>query len=168
MDALGITIPGLAWQVTSFLILFGILYAVLYKPILRMLDQRSAKIREGLEAAEKARQEAAESRKDMQRQLDEARAEGQAMIAQAREAAERFREAELDKARTEIDAQRSRAEAEIQRERDSAVQELRQEFAGLAISAAERVTQRSLDQAAHENLFDEFLKEAPRPKKDAE
>ena len=161
MGALGITIPGVVTQLASFLVLFGILYILLYKPILRMLDQRSAKIREGLESAEKAREEAAEAREDMQRQLDEARTEGQAMITQAREVADRFREEELAKARTEIAAERARAEADIQRERDAAVQELRQEFAGLAISAAERVAKRSLDESAHKDLIDEFLESAP-------
>ncbi len=160
MDALGITIPGVAWQITSFVILFGILYKLLYKPILRMLDERSAKITEGLESAERAREEAAASREDMQRQLDEARTEGQAMIAQAREVADRFREEELAKARTEIAAERARAGAEIQRERDAAVQELRKEFAGLAISAAERVTKRSLDGSSHRELIDDFLESA--------
>jgi F-type H+-transporting ATPase subunit b len=98
----------------------------------------------------------------MQRQLDEARTEGQAMIAQAREVADRFREEELSKARTEIAAERARAGADIQRERDAAVQELRQEFAGLAISAAERVTKKSLDESAHKDLIDDFLESAPR------
>ena len=161
MDALGITIPGVVTQIASFGVLFGILYILLYKPILRMLDERSAKIREGLESAERAREEAAASREDMQRQLDEARTEGQAMIAQAREVADRFREEELAKARTEIAAERARAEADIQRERDAAVQELRKEFAGLAISAAERVTRRSLDESAHKELIDDFLEGAP-------
>ncbi len=161
MGALGITIPGIVTQLASFLVLFGILYALLYRPILRMLDQRSAKIREGLESAEKAREEAAASREDMQRQLDEARTEGQAMIAQAREVADRFREEELAKARTEIAAERARAEADIKRERDAAVQELRQEFAGLAISAAERVAKRSLDESAHKDLIEDFLESAP-------
>ncbi len=161
MGALGITIPGVVTQLASFLVLFGALYILLYKPILRMLDQRSAKIREGLESAEKARDEAAASREDMQRQLDEARTEGQAMISQAREVADRFREEELAKARTEIAAERARAEADIKRERDAAVQELRQEFAGLAISAAERVAKRSLDESAHKDLIEDFLESAP-------
>ena len=42
------------------LLLFGILYLLLYKPILRMLDQRAGKIKESLETAETAREEAIE------------------------------------------------------------------------------------------------------------
>ena len=56
MDS-GITLPGLLTQLVSFLVLFGALYLVLYKPMTRMLDSRSLRIRESLESADRARQE---------------------------------------------------------------------------------------------------------------
>lgn len=160
MGALGINLPGLITQLVSFAILFALLSWLLYKPVLRVLDQRSSRIRESLETAERVRQEAAESQADMQRQLMEARAEGQQLIAQAREVADRFREDELAKARQEINAERSRAEANIQRERDAAIEELRREFSGLAISAAERVIHRSLDESTHRELIGRVLEES--------
>ena len=162
MDALGISPSGLITQLVSFLILFGVLYALLYKPVLRMLDQRASRIRESLQNAERARDEAAQSREDMERQLDEARSEGQAMITQAREVADRFREEELAKARQEIDGERTRAQANIQRERDAAIEELRHEFADLAMKAAERVVERSLDESSHRDLIDKVLEESPK------
>ena len=160
MEALGINLPGLITQIVSFLILFGLLWMVLYKPITRMLDQRSAKIKESLETAEKVREEAAKSQVDMQKQIDAARTEGQALIAQAREVADRFRHEELTKARAEIQAARVRAEADIKRERDAAIEELRREFAGMAVSAAEKIVERSLDKNAHKDLIDKVLKES--------
>ncbi len=162
MEALGINLAGLITQLVSFVILFAVLSILLYKPILRMLDQRSDRIRESLEAADKARQDAATSEQNMQSQLEEARAEGQQMIAQAREVADRFRDEELTKARTDIAAERDRAQANIQSERDAAIEELRREFAGLAITAAERVIERSLDQNAHSELIDNVLEEGAR------
>ena len=159
MEALGINLPGLITQIVSFLILFAVLYALLYKPILRMLDGRSARIKESLETAQRVSEEAARSTQDMQKQLETARSEGQALIAQARETADRFREEELANAREEIQAERNRAQANIQRERDAAIEELRREFTGLAISAAERVVERSLDAAAHRELIDRVLEE---------
>ena len=107
MEALGINGPGLITSIVSFVLLFAVLYFLLYKPLLRVMDDRSAKIRESLDTAQMAREEAQRSREDMQKQIDEARAEGQVMIAQAREVAERFREEELAKARQEIEAQRA-------------------------------------------------------------
>ena len=159
MEALGINLPGLITQVVSFVILFAVLYWLLYKPILRIMDQRSNRIKESLEAAQRAGEEAAHSQEEMQGQLDAARAEGQQLISQAREVASRFREEELAKAREEIEAERTRAQANIQRERDAAIEELRREFAGLAITAAERVVDRSLDESAHRELIEKVLDE---------
>lgn len=160
MEAIGINLPGLITQLVSFVILFILLKIFLYKPILRMLDQRSERIRESLEAAERAQRESAESQQEVQAQLEAARAEGQQLVASAREVAERFREEETAKVRQEIEAERARAEANIQRERDAAIEQLRGEFAGLAIIAAERVVQRSLDQAAHQEIIDQVLEES--------
>jgi len=162
MDSLGIDLPGLVTQIVSFAILLAVLYKLLYNPVLGMLDQRSERIRESLEGAQKARDDAARSQEEMKGQIDAARAEGQAMIAQARDVAERFREEELAKARREIEAERARAQANIQRERDAAIEVLRREFADLAISAAERVVERSLDAPAHRELIEKVLEEGSR------
>ena len=159
MEALGINVPGLLTHLISFSILVGLLSFLLYKPLLRVLDQRSERIRESLEASQRAQEEAAQSREEMQGQLESARAEGQQMIAQAREVADRFREEELARAREEIAAERSRAEANIQRERDAAIEDLRREFAGLAVVAAERVIRRTLDDSDHSVLIEQVLNE---------
>ena len=160
MEGLGINLGGLITQIIGFLVLFGILHAVLYKPVLRMMDQRSARIKESLDTAERVRQEAASSQEEMEKRMEEARAEGQTLITRAREMAERYREEEMTRARNEIRAERDRAQADIQRERDSAVEELRREFTGLAISAAERVIQRSLDTEAHRGIIEQVLEES--------
>ena len=162
MEAIGINLAGLITQLVSFGILLFLLSKFLYKPIVRMLDERSGKIRESLEASERAQVEAASSREETQKQLVEARAEGQRMIAQARDVADRFREEELAKAREEIAAERSRAEANIQRERDAAIEELRREFSGLAVVAAERVIRRSLDESDHNELIQQVLEDGAR------
>ena len=160
MEALGINLPGLVTHIISFLVLLAILRLFLYKPIVNMLDQRSQRIRESLEAAERAREESAQSQEEVQAQLEAARAEGQQLIASAREVADRFREEETAKVRQEIESERARAEANIQRERDAAIEQLRSEFADLAITAAERVVERSLDEQAHQDIIDRVLEES--------
>lgn len=159
MGALGINLAGLLTHLISFVILVGLLTYLLYRPLLNVLDRRSDRIRESLEASQRAQEEAARSQEEMQEQLEAARAEGQQMIAQAREVADRFREEELARAREDIAAERTRAEANIQRERDAAIEELRREFAGLAVVAAERVIRRSLDDSDHSVLIEQVLEE---------
>ena len=83
MEALGINAVGLISQAINFLILLGLLYMLLYRPILRMLDQRSVRIRESLEQAERVRQQAQQAQADFQVQIEQARREGQEIVAQA-------------------------------------------------------------------------------------
>ena len=159
LDSLGLNFPSLIVFTVNFLILLGVLYMFAYKPLLRVLDRRANQIREGLEAADHAREEAASSQANMRSQLQEARIEGQRLIEQARQLAERYREEERSRAQQEGVAFLARAREDIQRERDAAVQEVRGHFADLAISAAERVIERSLDRNAHQELIDRVLQE---------
>lgn len=161
MADLGFHWPSLVVYLVNFSLLLGILYAVGYKPILRMLDQRAERIRESVETVERVRQEAAAQQAEMEKRLDEGRQEGQALLAQARELADKYREEERGRARQEAEAFISRARIEIQHERDDAVNEVRRHFAELAILAAERVIERSLDESAHRDIIEKVLEESP-------
>ena len=159
LETLGIHFPSLAIYLVNFLLVLLLLYLFAYKPILRLMDQRADRIRESLEAADTARQEAASSQEAIQEQITEARREGQRIMDQAREASERFRTEEMDKARQEAEAFVERAKNDIARERDTALQEVRASFGDLAITAAERVIRSSLDRQAHEELINQVLEE---------
>ena len=159
LETLGIHFPSLAIYLVNFLIVLVLLYLFAYKPILKLMDQRADRIRESLEAADLARQEAASSQEAIQEQITEARREGQRIMDQTREAADRFRTEEMDKARQEAEAFVERAKADIERERDTAIQEVRASFGDLAITAAERVIRSSLDRRAHESLIAQVLEE---------
>lgn len=162
MTDLGINLPSLIAYLINFVVLLGILFIFAYKPLLRVLDQRSERIRESLEAADRAREEAASSREAIEGQLTGARREGQRLLDQAREAADRFRGEEMDRARQEAETFVERARIDIQRERDAAIQEVRANFGDLAITAAERVIRRSLDRRAHQELIAQVLEEGDR------
>ena len=95
LETLGIHFPSLAIYLVNFLLLLALLYLFAYKPILRLMDQRADRIRESLEAAERAREDAASSHEAIQEQITEARREGQRIMDQTREAAERFRTEEM-------------------------------------------------------------------------
>ena len=160
MTQLGVNLPTLLVYVVNFSILLGVLYFFAYKPLLRAMDQRTTRISESLAAADRARDEAASSRSDIEEQLNESRREGQRLLDQAREAAERYREEEMVRARQEADSFVERARTDIQRERDAALDEVRVSFGDLAISAAERVIRRSVDRQVHQELIAQVLEES--------
>ena len=159
LETLGVHFPSLLIYLVNFLLVLGLLFLFAYKPILRLMDQRAERIRESLEASERAREEAASSQEAIESQLVEARREAQRIVEQARESAERYRAEEMERARNEAENFVTRARADIQRERDVVIEEVRASFGDLAITAAERVVRRSLDRQAHQDLIAQVLEE---------
>lgn len=160
MGELGINVPSLLAQVINFAILFVILSLVAYKPILKMLDERSRKIQASMDQTEEIKKQAARAEDEVSKQLAEARQQGQAIIAQATRAGEELRQKAQQDARQEAEQLIARARREIQQERDEAIDGLRKEFADLAIVAAEKVIERSLDKEAHRELIEKVLEES--------
>lgn len=160
VEALGINLPQLIAQIANFAVLLLILRLTLYKPILKMLDERKQKISEGLNAAEIARAEATQAQANIQAQLDTARKDGQDIVANAQTIAQRIQTEAREQSARDREAALERARSEIQLERDRALSELRGEFAGLTVTAAERVIRQSLDRQAHQRIIDETLAES--------
>jgi len=157
VEALGINLPQLIAQIANFAILFFVLRLTLFKPILKMLDERKVKIAEGLNAAEAARAEAALAQANIQGQLETARKEGQELVANAQGIAARIQAEAREQAAKDREAALERARAEIELERDRAISELRREFADITVSAAEKVINQSLDRQSHQRIIDETL-----------
>lgn len=165
MGELGINLATLVAQIVNFTILFGLLYLVAYKPIMRILDERSRKIKESMEQTEYIKEQAVRAEEEVKQQLDAARGEGQEVIARAVRTGEELKQKTRQEAKQEGESLIAKARIEIQRERDEAIDELRKEFADLAILAAGKVIDRSLDEKTHRQLIDKVLKESPTLKK---
>jgi len=159
-SALGISVPLLVAQLVNFSILLVILRFTLYRPVLRMLDERKQRIAEGLNAAEIARREAASAQANIQAQLEAARKEGQEIVANAQSIATRIETEAKEQAAREREAALEKARNEIQLERDRAIAELRREFAAITVAAAEKVINQSLDPQAHQRVIEETLAES--------
>lgn len=157
---IGFNLPGLLIQIFNFVILLIILRLVAYKPIMRMLDERSARVKESMERVEQIKLESARTEETIRAQLEMARREGQALIAQAGQTGDRLKEEARQEARKDAEALIVRARSEIQMEREEAMDELRRQFAGIAILAAEKVINESLDRQTHQRLIDEVLEES--------
>jgi F-type H+-transporting ATPase subunit b len=159
-ETLGLNWPSFLWHLVNFGVLFFVLWRFLFPPILKMLDERQARIRESMERAEALREESARAAEAVKAQLDEARREGQNIIDNANQIAERIRAERTQQAQAEYEAILKRAQDDAAREREQAFAELRQQVADLAVMAAERIIHRQLDPATQRQLVNEFLAEA--------
>jgi F-type H+-transporting ATPase subunit b len=165
MSGLGIEIWTLAAQIVAFLILLLILYFFAYKPVLKMLDERSRKIKESMEEVQKVKEQAAQTEEEFKKKVEAANKEGQELIARAMRTGEEARQRAQLEAKQEAQVLVEKARVEIQRERDETIGELRQEFADLTVVAAEKVIGKSLDKEAHRQIIDKVLDESANLKK---
>ena len=157
MEALGINLGYLVSQIVNFTLLAILLYLVAYKPILRMLDSRSERIKKGLEDAELASKRAAEMEQEFEQRMVEARKEGQEIIAQATQMSEKARQEILEKAREEAQGQIEKAKDEIVRERELAMADRRKQVAELSLMISEKVIGAALDEQGQRQLIADFL-----------
>jgi F-type H+-transporting ATPase subunit b len=166
--SLGFSVPTLIAQVVNFTILFVLLYLVAYRPIMRMLDERSRKIKDSMEQTEYIKEQAAQAEQEAEKRIEAASQEGQEMVTRAVRTGEEVRQKAEQEARGEAETLISRARTEIQRERDEAIDEVRKAFADLTIRAAEKVIDRSLDKEAHREIIAKVLEESTTFKKEKE
>jgi len=165
LDKLGIDLPQLLAFVINFFLLLGLLTLVLYKPVTRMLDDRAAKIKQSLDQAERMKQEMVHAEEEVKAQIEAGRKEGQAIIVQASQTGDRLREEARAEARKEAETVIGKARAEIAMEREESFNQLRREFADLAVLAAEKVIEQSVDKKAHQQLIEKVLQEGLASKK---
>lgn len=166
ISELGISLPTLLTQVVTFIILLVLLRFVAYKPIMRMLDERSKRVKESVEQAEAVKEQSARAEEELKKQLEEASREGQDRIARAVKAGEEVKQKAQEEAKKEAEALINRARVEIQRERDDAISEVRREFADLTVLAAGKVIEKSLDKEEHRELIEKVLEESSTLKKE--
>ena len=163
--SLGFSVPTLIAQIINFAILFGLLYLFAYRPLMRMLDERSRKIKESMEQTEFIKEEAARAEEEAEKRIQAASKEGQEIVVRAVRMGDEARQKTEQEARQEGESLIARARLEIQQERDEAIDDLRKAFADLTIRAAEKVIDRSLDKEAHRQIIEKVLEEDTTLKK---
>jgi F-type H+-transporting ATPase subunit b len=164
MDAVGINWPGLLTQLISFIILFTLLKKFLYSPVIKMLEDRSEKIKSSLETAERVKQEAEQTTEVNETLMVKAREESQMLISEAREQARKIKDLEMEKSKEQIENERKRAIDEIKSEQEKIINNIRSEFSGLAISAAEKIVEKEVNEKNHDQLINSFLEKAKKIK----
>jgi len=151
---------NLFWVIVSainFLLFFVIIWSVAFKPVSKMLEDRKARIEQGLKDAEQARRDRENAEAERVATLAEARREANDILARAQKVAQETRDADLAATREELERIRARAAAEIEAEKVRALTEVRAEVADLALLAASRVVGETMTSERERRLVKEFL-----------
>lgn len=155
--------PGLIfWTVITFICLLLILKKLAWKPILGALNERETFIKDSLEKAEAARDEAQKLLNENKANLARAEEEAQKIIAQGREFAEKLKDQILAESKDEARKMIDNAAAEIKRKNDEAFEELKTQVALIAVQSAEKLLRENLDKDKQINLVNKFIDELPK------
>ncbi len=147
-------------QLIAFALILYVLVRFLYNPVTTAMDARANTIRTGLAAAEEARKAAEEAQVRTDDQLAEARAQAQEILRQASQTATGLRGQIVAEAKAEAQKVIDRGRIEIDRERQAAIDDLRKVTADLALLAATRVVEKSLDTTDNRRLIAQAIAEA--------
>jgi len=155
--------PGLiVWTIVTFILLVIVLRKIAWKPLLEALNRREEHVRSSLERAEHAKQEAERLLEENRKQLARAEGESRRILNEGRALAEKLKVEIMDKANQQSRKMIEQAKLEIERDKEAALSQLRGEVANLAIMAAEKILEESLDENKHRKLVDSYLKSLPK------
>jgi F-type H+-transporting ATPase subunit b len=154
--------PGLIlWTIITFVVVLVILKAKAWGPLLAALDERERSIREALESADRAREEAQVQQAEHEKRLIEAESQARQIVSEAREAAEKVGQKVVADAKEEAERMADRAREAIQFEKRAALAELRREVADMAVGAAGAILNAELDADRNRKLADDFIAALP-------
>src|SRR3954463_8328861 len=152
--------PGLMiWTIVCFLITLFVLKRYAFGPIQKAIDERRERIRQSIEEADRAREEARRLLEEHKKLIGRAKTDAEEILAEAR----RIAEANERRMREELETDRQRrleeTRKQIEAETRRALEQIRLEVVDLSLLAAAKVTRKSLDDADQKRLIEEAVGE---------
>src|SRR5436309_3050979 len=152
--------PGLMiWTIVCFLITLFVLKRYAFGPVQKLIDDRRERIRQSLEEADHAREEARNLLEEHRKLIAGAQTDAEQILSEAR----RVADANERRMREELEADRQRrleeTRKQIEGETRRALEQIRLEVVDLSLLAATKVTRKSLDDADHRRLIEEAVGE---------
>jgi F-type H+-transporting ATPase subunit b len=159
--ALGVNTGFLIAQIINFGLLATILSLLIWRPLVNMLDARSAKIAKGLEDAAVSASARRNAEQEAETIRAEARAETQRILAEGRTRGEELARTIEAEARTAADATRAEARTSAEAERNRQLADLRGQVAAISVAVAQRLIGESLDAQRQQALITDFFSRVP-------
>ena len=161
LDKLGINLGFMLAQLFNFGVIFILGTIFMWRPLVNMLDARSAKIQKGLEdaaAAANARLNAEAEAEDIKAK---ARSEAQKIIEDARARGDEVARSIEQEAQAEAGKLREQARQAATEERDQQLAGLRSQVGAISVALAQRLIGETLDEKRQQALINDFFAKVP-------
>lgn len=157
MEKLGIEPIQLFTQTINFILMVVILGKFLYKPILKILEERRKKIAQGLAEGEKIKLELEKTEKKKADILAKARVEAKSIVEEGKTAGKRLEAEIISKAHLEADSIIAKSKEDIRRERQDLEQKLKSETVVIAEEMVRRLLSGVLTPEYQKKIIDKKL-----------
>jgi F-type H+-transporting ATPase subunit b len=155
--------PGLIiWTIIIFVLLLLLLKKVAWGPLIKALHSREDSIRTSIENAEKQNKDAQELLEQNKKALSEANMQAQKVINEGREMAIKLRDEIISKANEDSRRIVEQAKQEIEQQKLTALQQIKEEISEIAIKAAEKILDETLDEKKQKKIVQDFINRIPK------
>ena len=144
-------------QMITFAIFVWFCMKYIWPQLLVALEERNARISEGLAAAQRGQSELEEAQAKVNDSLKDAKQQAQEIINQAQKRANEIVDEAKDSAREEAERIKAAASADIEQQVNSAKDQLRKEVSAIALAGAGQILNREVDAEAHSAVLDELV-----------
>lgn len=146
-------------QMITFALLVWFTMKYVWPPLMQALEERKKKIADGLAAADKGKHEMELAEKKAKSVLKDAKDQASEIVNLAQKRANELADERKEAAKQEGERIITAAKSEIDREIQQAKEQLRKEVATLAVSAAEQILKKEVDQDKHREIIDNLGKQ---------
>lgn len=141
----------------NFLVVFWILKKFAFGPIMKVIDERQVKMKEGLDNYKKSKTELQMAERKAQELIDEAKVSANKVVEKSHDEAKAVADELKVQARKEIDTVVDQAKKGIAAERSEMQEALKKETVGLVILAAEKVLGETVDKEKNKKYINDVL-----------
>lgn len=147
----------LLWSVITFLLLLLVLSKVAWGPIISALESREKEIRDALDSAALAKEDAEKATSDYEKIKQEAHSEAQTILAEAKSIKEKMITDAVNEAKKKAEIETQNALQSINAEKEKAVNEIKSAAVELSIQAASKLIEKNLDDNDNRKLVNEAI-----------
>lgn len=151
-------VTEIIWGGAAFVVLLALMKWKLFPVVKNLMEQRTQRIQDAIDDADRQRAEAAEVKANYEAELADAKAEAARIVDEARDQAATVRADLQTRAEADIAEMRERAAADVEASKRQAIADLQSEVSDIALGAAEAVIGRSLeDPEMQRQLVDDYI-----------
>lgn len=144
-------------QSITFIIFVWFCMKYVWPPLMTALEERKAKIADGLAAAERGQKDLKLAQSKVSDNLKESKQQAQEIITQAQKRAHEIVDEAKELAHDEAEKIKASASTDIEQQINSAREHLRKEVSAIALAGAEQILKREVNAEAHGKVLDDLM-----------